>query len=173
MARSVEAIPRLVLDERMFELAAEGVEKHAPDVGPLTWERFIDPSGWLNIPDLDGEVSKAELTLLVSVEHTVKLNVWFRPDIRGDVLIEEQVPHNHRWKVFFGHLIRGGFGEVRFRRTNVDPETGLATVTIDPLLSHISPTVNTVEHDVFHEIVEIYEPATMSLMVCDYGAFGD
>lgn len=168
---TVEVIQGLILDEAMYEAAAAGVAEHAPHVGPLTRERFVDPAGWLNIPDLDGEISKSELTLLVGVDATVKLNVWFRPDVRGGD--EDQIPHNHRWEIFHGHLLRGAYSEIRFRRANIDPETGRADVVFEPRVTHASPGANAVEHDVWHEVVEVHEPGTMSLMVCGRGEFGN
>jgi hypothetical protein len=169
MKSTIEVIPGLTLHESMYELAAEGVAAFAPHLDPLTWERFTDPTLWLNIPDADGQVSKTELTLLCGVEATVKLNMWWRPDIRGG---DEVVPHNHRWNEFRGHVLRGAYREVRFRRVDVDPETGRAEVVMEPAVTHASPAVNTVPHEVFHEVVEV-EPATMSLMVCGRGEFGD
>ncbi|RSN05969.1 hypothetical protein DMC63_37805 [Streptomyces sp. WAC 05977] len=166
----MEPIPGLVLDEAMFELAAAAVAEYTPHIAPLTWERFIDPARWLNIPDPDGEISKSELTLLVGVERTVKLNRWLRPDIRGGE--EEQIPHNHRWDKFRGHILRGAYSEMRWRRTDIDPETGRAKVIAEPRVTHSSPTANEVAHDVWHEVHEC-EPGTLSLMDCDYGEFGD
>lgn len=166
---TVEVLPGLTLDHDMYELAAAGVAEHAPHLGPLTWERFTDPRDWLLIPDLDGEISKAELTLEVGVSSTVKLNEWFRPDVRGGA--EEQIPHNHRWQVFHGHLLRGAYSELRYHRLDPDPETGRAEVVCVPS-AHTSPEVNSVGHDVFHE-VDSCEPGTLSLMVCGPGEFGD
>lgn len=167
---TLEVIPGLTLTDSMYELAAAGVAEHAPHIRPLSREQFDDPAGWLNIPDLDGEISKSELTLLVGVDATVKLNIWFRPDIRGGA--EEQVPHNHRWNSFRGHILRGAYSELRFRRENVDPETDRADVIFEPRVMHASPDANEVAHDVWHE-VDWCEPGTMSLMVCGYGEFGN
>lgn len=174
----MDIIPGLDLDHDMYELAAAGIAEHAPDLDRLTWERFTDPHDWLLIPDLDGEISKAELTLKVVPDQTPvpgfvgdrKLNVWFRPDIRGGA--EEQIPHNHRWSVFHSHLLRGAYSELRYRRASIDPETGTADVVIEPSALHATPEVNAVAHDVFHE-VDWCEPGTMSLMVCGPGRFGD
>lgn len=168
---TVEVIPHLTVDDTMYDLAMWGIDDHAPDLEPLTWKRFTDPDGWALIPDTDGEVSKAELTLLNGVGRTVKLNVWYRPDVRGGE--EEKLHHNHRWSTFTGYLLRGGYDELRSRRINIDPETGLADVVVDPLVTHNSPDGNVVPHDVFHEVVRIHEPGTMSLMVCGYGEYGD
>jgi hypothetical protein len=168
---SLEVLPGLVLTDSMYELAAAGVAEHAPDFGPLSRAQFVDPAKWLNIPDLDGEISKSELTLLIGVERTLKLNVWFRPDIRGGGA-EEQVPHNHRWDLFRGHVLKGAYSEFRFTRTNVDPETDHADVVIEPHVVHYSPDANEVRHGVWHE-VDWCEPGTMSLMSCGYGEFGN
>ncbi|WP_410646196.1 hypothetical protein [Amycolatopsis sp. cmx-4-54] len=166
----METIPGLVLTEAMYERTAAGVAEFPPHVGTLSRSRFVDAANWLNIPDLDGEISKSELTLLVGVEATVKLNVWFRPDIRGGA--EEQIPHNHRWNLLRGHILRGAYRELRFRRVNVDPETDRADIIFEPPATYCSPDVNEVAHGVFHEI-DWCEPGTMSLTVCDYGEFGD
>ncbi|MFD8496312.1 hypothetical protein [Amycolatopsis sp. NPDC059657] len=168
---TVEPIPGLTLDETMYELAAAGVAEHTPHVGQLTWERFTDPAHWLHIPDLDGEISKSELTLLNGVEATVKLNIWFRPDVRGGE--DQQIPHNHRWSQFRGHLLRGAYAEARYERTNVDPETGRAEVLITPRVVHESPGVNAVDHETYHEVLDVLVPATMSLMDCDRGELGN
>lgn len=167
---SMEIIPGLVLDDIDYELAAAGVAEYAPHLAPLTRERFLDPTGWRNIPNLSGEISRSELTLLTGVDATVKLNRWVRPDIRGGD--EDQIPHNHRWDIFYGHLLRGAYSEVRFRRADIDPETGHAEVIFEPRITHASPGINAVPHDVWHEVVAV-DPGTLSLMVCGRGEFGN
>lgn len=119
---------------------------------------------------MDGEISKSELTLLVGEDATVKLNLWFRPDIRGGA--EEQVPHNHRWNSFRGHILYGAYSEHRYTRSNVDPVTDHADVSVETSVMHSSPDANEVPHEVWHE-VDWCEPGTMSLMVCGYGKFGN
>ncbi|ANN16266.1 hypothetical protein SD37_11820 [Amycolatopsis orientalis] len=169
-----EVIPGLIITASRFEIVAAGVAEHAPHVGPLTWEEFTTPARWAAIPDLEGKVSKFECTLVTSEKVTVKVNDWYRPDTRGGE--EEQIPHNHRWDSFTGHLLgdagTGGYTELRFYRTNVDPETGRADVEMERV-THGSPTANVLEHGVYHEIPEILEPGTLSLMVCGYGEYGN
>jgi hypothetical protein len=167
---NVEILPGLVLSDREFELAAAGVAEHAPMVGPLTRAKWLNPAGWLRIPDQEGEVSKDELILVASEEITVKLNRWWCPDVRGSEV--DQAPHNHRWSEFRGHLLYGGYTETRFVRSNIDPETGRADVESFEAV-HDSPDANLVAHEVYHEVTDIHMPGTLSLMVCGYGRFGD
>jgi hypothetical protein len=112
---SVEVIRGLVLDERMFETAAEGVAIHAADVGPLTWEKFVDPAEWWMIPDDYGNGYKAELTLRNDRERTIRLNNWFLPGLWGG---DESRPHSHPWW-FEARVIAGGYTEDRYERTGL------------------------------------------------------
>ncbi|MCL7377012.1 hypothetical protein [Streptomyces sp. 35G-GA-8] len=106
----MEITPQFTVTEGIFEAAAAGIAAHAPDVGPLEWERFTAPGGWLLILDDQGELSKAEMSLLVTAERTVRLSVCVRPDLRGG---QKPMPYNHPWSSFTGHVLLGGYAEDR------------------------------------------------------------
>ncbi|WP_172387951.1 hypothetical protein [Streptomyces sp. MNP-20] len=88
---SIRVAPGLVLGEAQYVTAAAGVAAHAPALAPLTWEAFVRPQGWWLVPDKDGELSKAELTLQESRDRTIKINLWFLPDLRS----AHPFPHSH------------------------------------------------------------------------------
>jgi hypothetical protein len=164
-------LPGFTVDQTMYETAANGIATLAADLAPLTWDKFTAPASWLLIPDEQGEISKAEMILTCSVQRTVKLNIWYRPDVRGGAKI---VPHNHRWDTFCGNLLLGGYDEDRYTRTAVDAATGRAHVEAELGVTHDTATANEVPHDVFHEVTRVHEPGrTMSLMVCGRGEFGN
>ncbi len=78
----VVVAPGLVLDETLYEVAAEGVLHHTPDRAPLTWETFTSPRRWWIIPDTDCLGYRAELTLHADRARTIRLNRWYRPTHR-------------------------------------------------------------------------------------------
>jgi hypothetical protein len=161
----VEVVPGLVLDGELYETAAAGIATHAPDVAALSWETFVRPRSWLLVPDEQGELSKAEMTVATSVERTVRLNLWFRADLRGG---NRPVPHNHPWVRFEAQLLLGGYDEDRYERT----DSGAVVAQLGVV--HASPAVNAVDHDTFHEVRAVHAPGrTMSLMVCGRGQRGD
>lgn len=160
-------LPELTITDDLYEIAAAGVAEHAPILAPLTWSRLIDAALWTRVPNDRGEVSKMETTLLRSIELTVRLNVWLRPDLRrGD----QPTPHNHPWTSFTGHVLgdQGGYSEDRYyvdERGDVQADIGVA---------HRSQAANTVDHHTYHEVTEIHAPGrTLSLMVCGTGRRGD
>ncbi len=162
---TVEVVPGLVLDDAMYDAAAEGVGAYAAELAPLSWSAFVDPASWLLIPDDRGELSKAEMTLVSSIERTVRLNVWFRADLRGG---DKPMPHSHPWTTFTGHVLAHGYTENRYRRDH----QGDVLAELD--VAHRSPAANEVDHDTFHEVCEVHEPGrTLSLMVCGRGQRGD
>jgi hypothetical protein len=167
----LEILPEFTLDDEMYNVAAEGISTFAPDLPDLTWEKFTTPADWLLIPDDRGELSKAEVELMIGVDRTIKLNIWFRPDVRGGAKV---IPHNHRWESFTGHVLMGGYDEDRYWRSHIESLSGRADVHADLGITHAGPAANVVEQDTFHEVVGIHEPGrTMSLMVCGYGEFGN
>lgn len=162
MTTTVTILPGLTLADDLYEAARAGLAEHLPELPALTREQWTTPTSWWLIPEADGIMSKAELTLVKSEGLTAKLNVWFRPDLRG-------MPHNHPWKTFTGHLLAGGYDENRWHH---DPEHGRV---VDELgLSHLTGQANRVDKHVFHEVCAVHQPGrTLSLMVCGTGVRGD
>lgn len=159
-----EITPQFAVTGTMFEVATAGLAAHAPDVPPLTWESFAAASGWVLIPDAAGELAKAERTFVVSEARTVRLNVWFRPDLRGGT---QSMPHSHPWATFTGHVLAGGYSEDRYVQQGTDIRANLG-------IQHTSPAANTVDHATYHEVTAVHEPGrTVSLMVCGPGRRGD
>jgi hypothetical protein len=162
---TITVAPGLKLDEDMYELAADAVASRLPNLAPLTFDDFIAPSLWSNIPDETGELSKAEAVLMRSRHLTVKINVWFREDLRG---AGAPAPHNHPWESFTSYVLGGGYDEDRW---HVDA-VGNIVETLG--VEHHGPTANLVGHDIYHEVTAVHEPGrTMSLMVCGSGRRGD
>lgn len=79
----ITVIPGLILDDDLFERAAAGIRHYAPQAAPLTWERFVTPANWLNMPNDRDELSKSEMTLLNTPKRTLRLNVWHCADTRA------------------------------------------------------------------------------------------
>lgn len=156
----IEITPGLTLTNTLFEAAAAGIQQHAPDLDPLTHDRFTDPSGWWLIPDQDGRCYKAELVLAMDR----KLNLWFLPDQRSD----QDRPHSHPWH-FRAHLLGGGYTEDR-----LDP-TGPGTVHEQRDVQHQVGGVNDMPKTTYHKVTAIHEPGnTLSLMLIDgVGKRGD
>lgn len=158
------AIPAFTLTNVLYELAAAGVAIHAPSLAPLTQKRFTALADWLHIPDDQGALSKSELTLARTPALTVRLNIWFRPDLRGG---DRPQPHNHPWETFTGHVLAGGYDEDRYEGQGGDVHAEIG-------VRHVSPAANTVDHRVYHEVTTVHEPGrTLSLMVCSQGRRGD
>lgn len=163
MPQAVEVLPNFTLDNSLYEAAAQGLADHTT-LQPLVWDDFTLATNWWLIPDTDGELSKAELTLINTPRITVRMNIWYRSDLRGD---GRPMPHNHPWNTFTSHILRGGYDEDRYRRT----PSGLH---IDKDVTHASPGANTVDHDLFHEVSRIHDPGkTLTLMICKDGQRGD
>jgi hypothetical protein len=157
--------PLLPVTTTMFETARVGIAQHAPGLPSLTWDRFTDTTQWTLIPDDRGALSKAETTLLRTKFRTVRLNIWFRADLRGG---DKPMPHSHPWESFTAHVLAHGYTEDRYDVT----EHGLAVPTYG--VTHESPGTNRVDHATYHEVTEVHEPgATLSLMVCGAGRRGD
>jgi hypothetical protein len=162
---TLEVIPGLTLDDALFAAAADALATRLPDLAPLTFADFTDPARWANIPDDEGLLSKSETVLTRSRHLTVKLNVWFRADLRGGAA---PMPHNHPWETFTSYVLGGGYDEHRW---HLDP-VGNIVETLG--VEHHGPTANQVGDDVYHEVAAVYEPGrTMSLMVCGTGRRGN
>lgn len=162
MKKVVISPGRFAVTEEMFETAAAGVALHAPAVAPLTWGLFSSRK-WLLIPNDAGKLSKVELTLVNTRDLTARVNVWYCEDTRGD---GRPMPHNHPWTTFTSAILTQGYREDRYWRDD------FGNVESDPGVEHRSGSNNIVDHDLFHEVVEV-EPGTMTLMVCERGRRGD
>jgi hypothetical protein len=161
----ITVAPGLALDHDMYELAADAIATRVPHLGPLTFDEFITPARWACIPDDEGKLSKAETVLTRSRHLTVKLNIWFREDLRGGAA---PVPHNHPWETFTSYILGGGYSEHRW---HLDP-VGNIVETLG--VEHHGPTANQVDDGVYHEVAAVHEPGrTMSLMVCGTGHRGN
>lgn len=167
MNRRTEVVPGLTLDESLFEVAAAGLAAHAAHLPALSWEGFTDPTSWWLIPEEDGLLSKAELTVVKGAAETVKLNIWFRGDVRDR---GRPMPHNHPWDSFTGHVLSGGYSEDRYVRDTGYPRG----VSFTKGVEHVASSGNVVPKALFHEVREIHEPGrTLSLMTCSTGRRGD
>jgi len=159
----IEVIPGLVLNDDQFELAAAAVAEHAPDLAPLTRDRFISPGSWGAIPDDLGRTYKYELPLVRTPKRTVILHDWVLGDRRGR---EEPKPHGHPWD-FASYVLTGGYDEDRYELVDgaVREELGVA---------HRAGQINAVPRAVYHEVLEVHEPGnTLTLIVCGHGVGGD
>ena len=173
-------IPGLTVDSDMYEIAAEAmweltsenapcaINSGAPKVN-FNWLVFTNPQRWRLVPDPDGSAYKAELVLLRGSEHTVKINLWFAPDLRrGDM----PRPHNHPWE-FTSYILMGGYRESRYTasRGGVSEEVREHRATgrrgYDRAMNHLGL------HE-YHEVTEILDPGrTLTVMVCGDGEPGD
>lgn len=180
--KRITVAPGLVLDDEAYELAREALRGLlAPDqVATFTKKRFYARESWTRIPDVEHpelELYKAECTILHGPPYTqtIKLNYWVAPDLRKD---GAPVPHNHPWP-FRGIVLRGGYAEDRYELPN---ESNRNRILVDPLqkwdisgmvrtpgVEHVAGDVNNISLTTFHEVTEIFEPGTLSLMNCDLG----
>ncbi|MEV8395936.1 MULTISPECIES: hypothetical protein [unclassified Streptomyces] len=154
----IRIAPGLVLTEAQYATAAAGIAAHAPDFAPLTWDTFVRPQGWWLVPDKDGQLSKAELVFREERDRTVKINIWYLPDLRG----AGPRPHSHPWD-FSSQILTGGYSETRY--TVHDGQVDVSE------LEHTHGTVNTIDRRLYHEVAALHAPAggTMTLMVCGQG----
>lgn len=162
---AVTIAPGLALDNTLYETAAAALATRLPDLAPLTFDDFIAPARWANIPDDQGQLSKSEMVLTRSRHLTAKLNIWHRADLRGGTA---PTPHNHPWTSFTSYVLIGGYSEHRW---HLDP---VGNIVEQLGVEHSGPTANLIGHDVYHEVAAVHEPGrTMSLMVCGTGCRGD
>jgi len=90
VATMEEVIPGLVLDEQLHGAAAEGLAVHAPAQSALTWEAFSDATRWWLVPSPDDDDAgvplgyKAEFVVTQTADLTIKVNIWYRPDLRSE-----------------------------------------------------------------------------------------
>lgn len=157
-------IPGLTLDEELFDVTREGLTTHAPDQPDLTWETFVDPFRWWLIPgpeDDDAGVPlryKAEFGVTQTPDLTIKVNIWYRPDLRS---AETSKPHTHPWEIMEAHPVLGGYEDQHWHRT----ATGLLVQQGSVL--NAPGTVNRIFARDYHEVTSIAAPGrTVSVMVC-------
>ncbi|WP_172387344.1 hypothetical protein [Streptomyces sp. MNP-20] len=158
---SIRVAPGLVLGEAQYVTAAAGVAAHAPALAPLTWEAFVRPLGWWLVPDKDGELSKAELTLRENRDRTSKINLWFLPDLRS----ARPFPHSHPW-TFSSQILAGGYSETRY-----SADGGHVDVTE---MEHMQGATSTVDRRLYHEVTALHAApgGTKTLIVCGPGKRG-
>lgn len=151
-------IPGLTLRTDMYDAAVAALAQHAPAY-TLDRDRFFAASSWTLVPDPDGVGYKAELTLRLDGQpDMVRFNRWMRPDLRGG---QQPRPHSHPWW-FRSYVLDGGYSEVR--REVVDGQIQTAAG------SYRSGQANEMPLHVFHEVVEIDDPAAaLSMMVIGPG----
>lgn len=154
----VQVAPGLTLDDSLFVVAAAGVAKHLPELGPLTWEVFTSPQ-WTLVPDEQtGEAYKAELTLFKSGTREVKVNRWLDDDQRDGT---GPRPHNHPWD-FHSMILGGTLIESRWTK-----QDGIVVPELN--VEHRVGDVNKIGREVFHEVTEVDPDRTLTLMICGPG----
>lgn len=162
--QTTEIAPGLCLTEALYDVAQTGVAAHAPELPPLTWDVFTAAASWWLVPDGSGRLSKAELTLTEDRDRTVKINVWYAPDLRGPD--GAPCPHSHPWP-FESKILLGGYSEDRYvlDRGQVLAELGR---------EHVQGDTNTVGRDLYHEVAALHTApgATVTLMLCGRGERG-
>ncbi len=164
--KQAKVLPGLVLDEELYEAAADGVREHVPRLWlpqGLTWEVFTFAYLWTLVPDETGQPYKAEFGLTEGPNGTVKINVWFRPDRRPK---EQSKPHSHPWN--FESLVKlGGYSEYR-----IQPDTAGNLHEVEA--EYRAGGRNGVGREVYHEVTDIDRPGrTVTVMRCGPGKRGD
>ncbi|MFJ9420655.1 hypothetical protein [Streptomyces sp. NPDC101249] len=157
----IQIAPGLTLTEQQYAVAAAGCAARAPDLDQLSWETFAHPTNWWLIPEKDGRLAKAELVLREDPDRTVKINLWFLPDLR-DTLPR---PHSHPWD-FSARILSGGYAETRY--TASDGQVSVENV------EHGASATNLVGRQVFHEVTALHSHpgGTVTLMTCGPGIRG-
>jgi hypothetical protein len=154
-----DVAPGLTVTDDMYDIAVDGLTQHTPELPPLTWEEFTSPA-WTLIPDENtGEAYKAERTLLKTPTRTIRINVWFAPDLRDS---QGPKPHNHPWD-FHSVILGGAYAEDRYRRNStggIDHHAGV---------EHRTGEVNKIGREEFHEVTAVDPGQTMTLMLCGPG----
>ncbi len=160
----MRVLPHFTLDDEMYEVVRAALAHSAPDV-QLSWEDFIDPKGWVLLPNPERPREpfyRAQRVLLPGhlssprYSRTIKVNVWYGPDLRRG---ERPWPHNHPWDHFSSRILLGGYEEERWQRRGGGLDIRRA--------EHGQGSANNVPHDVYHEVTGIFVPGrTVTLMDC-------
>lgn len=160
----LDIIPGITLDEELFGAASEGLAAHAPDQPALTWDTFADPTRWWLVPGPDDDDAgvplgyKAEFVVTQTLDLTIKINIWYRPDLRS---AETSKPHTHPWEVMEAHPVLGGYEDQHWHRS----ASGLLVQQGSVL--NLPGSVNRIFARDYHEVTSIASPGrTMSVMVC-------
>lgn len=160
--KRIEIAPGLEVTERMYDNAAHGMSTWTTDGQGITWESFTRPDLWTMVPDDQGDAYKAEFVWERTADRTLKVNLWFAPDLRGGELSK---PHSHPW-AFRARILMGGYSEDRY-----DPDGAGAVRKVTQ--QHGPGGVNDVPLTTYHEVTDIHEPGqTLTLMVCGPGRQG-
>ncbi|MYV56465.1 hypothetical protein [Streptomyces sp. SID3212] len=162
--QTTEIAPGLLLTEALYDVVQAGVTAHAPALPPLTWQAFTQPDGWWLVPDRNGRISKAELTLREDRDRTVKINMWYAPDLRGPDGAPR--PHSHPWQ-FESKILLGGYTEDRYTVHSGVVRTDMGT-------EHNQGDANRVDRSLYHEVRGIHTAPghTVTLMLCGRGERG-
>ncbi|WP_169542001.1 DUF3558 domain-containing protein [Nocardia jiangxiensis] len=160
----MEIIPGLIVEDEIFAAAAAALATHAPDRPPLMWEIFADATRWWLIPRLYDDSAgvplayKAEFILLETLDLTIKINVWFLPDLRDR---ESSRPHTHPWEVFEAYPVLGAYEDENWHRS----ASGL--LMHRGSMVHRPGMVNRLFARNYHEVTFIEAPGrTVSVMIC-------
>lgn len=159
--RTVTVAPGLTLTDTLYTAAAVGIAEHLPELDPLKWETFTGPEWWLVPDEQTGEAYKAELTLAKTETRTVKVNLWFAPDLRDG---RGPKPHNHPWD-FHSMILGASYAESRWVRRD-------GIVVPEPDVEHRAGQVNKIGREVFHEVTHVEPGKTLTLMICGPGMAG-
>ena len=160
----IDIIPGLMLDDELYGAAAAGLTLHAPEQPELTWQEFVEPTRWWLVPSPDDDdrgvplAYKAEFVVTQTLDLTIKINLWYRPDLRS---AETSKPHTHPWEVMEAHPVLGGYEDEHWRRTasGLLVEQGSAV--------NVPGTVNRIFARDYHEVTSIADPGrTVSVMIC-------
>jgi len=156
---TAEVEPELIVNDAQFGQLEAALPLYAPDLA-VTWEEFINPKKWMLVPDPECVGYKAEFVLLRADDRTVKLNIWFAPDLRDG---ESPKPHSHPCD-FSAYVLAGGYSEERYELGSADSLR----------INHQAGEMNHIPLTTYHEVTEVDAPGeTLSLMVCGPGVQGD
>ena len=157
---SLTILPGLTLDDLMYESVSWQVH-HIEPRPVISWGMFTDPERWCLVPAPDASAYKAEMLVERNESRTIKVNLWFAPDLRDGA---RPMPHSHPWE-FTSYILEGGYREDRYTRT----PAGVRKETREHRASGALdfPTTNEIALYEFHEVTEIFAPGrTLTLMVC-------
>lgn len=162
--RCLEIIPGITLDEELFGAAAAGLAAHVSGQPPLTWEAFADPLRWYLVPGPDDDDAgvpigyKAEFVVMQTLDLTVKINIWYSPDLRS---AETSKPHTHPWEVMEAYPVLGAYEDQHWHRSASGVLVQKGTVLNAP------GSVNRIFARDYHEVTSIAAPGrTVSVMIC-------